>query len=221
MNTVEDRFEDRLLTELARIVTARSAAGSPTPTARRRALRLAGAGAAVIATATVVVSPSTTVPAYAVEANPDGTLTITVHDLTDPRGLQARLARFGVASHVTLDRAIQGHIQRQCHAIPKPSASWQAPGLIVGAGQAGPSHPSTAHANVVTINPAKMPAGATLAVHIGQLLSPTSPHRPIAEALRVAVAPAGTTDPWLATVVPCPTSTATTPSGTQSPGHAS
>lgn len=224
MNTTQDRFEDRLLAELTHIVTDRPVTASHPAhqSPWRRPLRLAGATAALtataaVATAAVVVSSSTTAaPAYAVEPNPDGSLTITVHDLTDPRGLQTRLAHFGVASHVTLDRAIQGHIQRQCHLAPPPNASKQPPDLIVGA-HPGSSSSQTitapAHTNIVAINPARMPAGATLAVHIAQVLSPASPHRPIAENLRVAVVPAGATDPWPSTI-PCPISTAT-----RSPGQ--
>ncbi|WP_149824614.1 hypothetical protein [Streptomyces tailanensis] len=103
MNTT---FEERLLAELKREVVLR-AAEAPAPrrvvTSRRVGLALAACGAAA---AVVVALPgSGTTPAYAVEKNADGTVTLTLNDLNISRAEQRNLVRAlekaGVHTQVT------------------------------------------------------------------------------------------------------------------------
>jgi|GEM_PF-4515785 len=63
-----------------------------------RLLVAAGATATAVATALVLGSGA---PAYAVAESPDGTLTVTVNELHDPDGLEAKLAAAGVKADVT------------------------------------------------------------------------------------------------------------------------
>ncbi|OKJ78320.1 hypothetical protein [Streptomyces sp. CB02460] len=91
-------FEDRLLEELKREIEAR--APRPTPARPRRlvtAPRLAlVAGLATAATVAAVLLPGspTTPKAYAVDRNGDGSVTVTLYDLTpDPEEQDALVAR--------------------------------------------------------------------------------------------------------------------------------
>ncbi|GIH94139.1 hypothetical protein Psi01_47690 [Planobispora siamensis] len=70
-----------------------------------RLLAAAGAAAAV-AVAPLVIGNDT--PAYAVAKGSDGTLTVTVNELRDPDGLEAKLSASGVKSDVTFLTAGQG-----------------------------------------------------------------------------------------------------------------
>ncbi|MER5644587.1 hypothetical protein [Streptosporangium sp. NPDC002524] len=63
-----------------------------------RLLVAAGVAAAVAGTALVVGNGT---PAYALARSPDGTITVTVNELRDPAGLQARLGAAGVRADVT------------------------------------------------------------------------------------------------------------------------
>lgn len=107
-------FEDRLLSELKREV-ALGAGDRPEPArwrsrafVRRSALGLAACGVAA-ATATLIPSPADT-PAYAVEQNPDGTITLKLEEWSLERSAQRDLARklrpLGVA--VTIDNPPPG-----------------------------------------------------------------------------------------------------------------
>lgn len=94
-------FEDRLLAELRREVERRSSSAELTPevpSARRRLLtgrRLAlAAGVCTAAALAVVLAPGSPAesPAYAVERNADGTVTLSVHDTSLDREAQRELA---------------------------------------------------------------------------------------------------------------------------------
>nr|WSY52906.1 hypothetical protein OG999_24170 [Streptomyces sp. NBC_00886] len=93
--TMKTTFEDRLLAELQGEIERREAA--PVPAAGRRVVtgrRLAvAAGACAVAGLAVVVpgSPADS-PAYAVEKHGDGSVTLTLNDLTLDRGAQRELA---------------------------------------------------------------------------------------------------------------------------------
>ena len=107
-----DRFEDRLLEQLRRVVAAQPA--SPRPAARRRAPRgrliLAGAGAAaaLAAVAFVVGSGDVATSAYAVESRTDGAVSVSIHSLSDASGLQRSLRAAGVPAVVDYVPAGQG-----------------------------------------------------------------------------------------------------------------
>jgi hypothetical protein len=90
-------FEERLLFELRKTVSAESAERGQ----RRQVRRLAVAGglAAVLAAAVaagVFFLSAGAQPAYAVTENADGTVTVEIDSLTDAAGLQAKLRAAGV-----------------------------------------------------------------------------------------------------------------------------
>jgi hypothetical protein len=97
------RFEDRLLAEL-RAVVAENPVPDLVPHRRPRPARLALAGAAAtaaIATVTVLATGHDgTGKAYAVEAQPDGEVTVSIHSLKDAAGLQSALRDAGVPAVV-------------------------------------------------------------------------------------------------------------------------
>jgi hypothetical protein len=105
MMTVPERFEDRLLQELRRIVADR-----PEPKAveqrraPRRRLALGGAvvaiGAATICVAIIASSGDVTPSAYAVEPQANGAVTVSIHTLSDASGLQRSLRAAGVPAVV-------------------------------------------------------------------------------------------------------------------------
>jgi hypothetical protein len=148
------RFEDRLLAELMPLVGAVPAAaavtgprvpGRPQPAARRRIAVLLGALLLVLAgvgAGAVLWPRRLATPAYAVQEQPDGSVVVTVNDLSDPIGLQNALAAHHVpAAVLVLDPA------RPCLA---PMSAVEAPGAIQGR----PDHP-----NVLTIRPDRLPPG--------------------------------------------------------------
>ncbi|GAA4728042.1 hypothetical protein [Phytohabitans rumicis] len=108
IQSVESRFEDRLLAELKQVVAQRShSAGSAQPAASRppvprRRLVLAGAVGAmgVAATALVTLTPGGGVPAYAMSTSDDGTVVVTANYLGDPAEVNAELRRAGVPAVV-------------------------------------------------------------------------------------------------------------------------
>ncbi|GGL09978.1 hypothetical protein Sme01_32690 [Sphaerisporangium melleum] len=64
-----------------------------------RLLIAAGVAAAALVAAPLLGGAGT--PAYAVTESPDGTITVTVNELHDPAGLQARLGAAGIRADVT------------------------------------------------------------------------------------------------------------------------
>jgi hypothetical protein len=95
-------FEDRLLDELRTVVAARPAPEAVSAAPPRR-LRLALATGAVAATAVGVVVISggdSAAPAYAVEQQPDGSVTVEIRSLRDAAGLQEKLRAAGIPAVV-------------------------------------------------------------------------------------------------------------------------
>jgi hypothetical protein len=93
-------FEDRLLDELRTVVAAQPAPESRT---RPRRLRLAFATGAVAATAAGVIvlnGGDSAAPAYAVERQPDGSVTVQIRSLRDAAGLQRKLRAAGIPAVV-------------------------------------------------------------------------------------------------------------------------
>ena len=110
MMTTPERFEDRLLRELRRVVEERPApAATAEPRARRTRLAWGGVGVGV-ATATVVVaivasSGDVTPSAYAVQPQADGEVTVSIHSLSDAAGLQSELRAAGIPAVVSYTTA--------------------------------------------------------------------------------------------------------------------
>ena len=110
MMTTPERFEDRLLRELRRVVEERPApAGLLEPRARRTRLAWGGVGVGV-ATATAVVaivasSGDVTPSAYAVQPQANGAVSVSIHSLSDAAGLQSKLRAAGVPAVVSYTTA--------------------------------------------------------------------------------------------------------------------
>ena len=99
--TTQTTFEDRLLTQLRQVVAA-----NPAPTAHtapRRRLVIAGAGvaAASAAAAVVTIAGGGTSNAYALETQPDGSVTVHINSLRDASGLEDSLRRAGIPAVVS------------------------------------------------------------------------------------------------------------------------
>ena len=98
------RFEERLLHELRAVVAARPTppAASPRPSRRPRLMLAASGGFAAVAAAVVLVSSDGGVsPAYAVDKEPDGSVTVHIKSLNDAAGLQSKLRAEGVPAVVS------------------------------------------------------------------------------------------------------------------------
>jgi hypothetical protein len=103
-----DRFEERLLHELKQFVAAQpvpqDAAGTSTRTKpfHRPRYRVALAGATMVAVAGIAIAaghdPAS--PAYAVESQPNGSISVEINSLSDAAGLQSRLRAQGIAAIV-------------------------------------------------------------------------------------------------------------------------
>ncbi len=101
-----DRFDERLLAELRRLVDARKSEGTE-PRARpprkvvwRRRVVLAGTAIAAVAIAITVLVPGNTTPAYAIARAADGSVTVTFNSFQDASGLQQGLQNAGVPAMV-------------------------------------------------------------------------------------------------------------------------
>jgi hypothetical protein len=100
-----DTFETALLAELRREVAEHPAQAPARRRPPRRRLRVIAAGAVATAAATVAAvgltgGGPTASPAFAVDANPDGSVDLVVHRLDDADGLEAALAAHGIDATV-------------------------------------------------------------------------------------------------------------------------
>jgi hypothetical protein len=99
------RFEDRLLVELRAVVAARPTPEavtyrSPRRISRTRLTLAAGAVAATVAAVLVAASGNSAAPAYAVEKQAGGNVTVEIHSLRDAAGLQEKLRAAGIPAVV-------------------------------------------------------------------------------------------------------------------------
>jgi hypothetical protein len=106
-STQLDSFETALLAELRREVTELPApVAAPVPMRRPRRLRLAAVGATGFAACAVAVfglGSGGGTPAYAVDENGAGDVTVTIHRLDDAAGLEKALADHGIDADVSYD----------------------------------------------------------------------------------------------------------------------
>jgi hypothetical protein len=97
-----DAFEESLLTELRQHVSDRAPGAAPR---RRTAVALVASGAAAAVTAAIAIAIGTGVvvpaSAYAIQAQQNGDLVVTVNDLSDASGLEGALAAHGVDATVS------------------------------------------------------------------------------------------------------------------------
>jgi hypothetical protein len=115
MNTDQRRrggFEERLLNELRSLVVAPPSSGAEQPPQRprawlasrsRRRLALVGSMAALLVLAAAAGVPflsSGAAPAYAVNTNDDGTVTVEINSLSDAAGLESKLREAGIRAVV-------------------------------------------------------------------------------------------------------------------------
>ena len=99
-----DTFETALLGQLTAVVDERAAQASTTPSRRltgRPARWAAAVAAAAAGTAALLVLPGGTTPAYAVEADSSGSVTVTINQLADASALKDALAAKGITADVT------------------------------------------------------------------------------------------------------------------------
>jgi hypothetical protein len=96
-------FEDRLLDQLRSVVAANPAPPEPgarPPRRRRWAAAAAGLAAAGAAAMLAVIIAGGTQAAYAIDSQPDGSVTVHIASLSDAAGLQAALRRRGIPAIV-------------------------------------------------------------------------------------------------------------------------
>jgi hypothetical protein len=104
----------------AAILHSKTVENRSTRQTRRPSLLMGGGVTAIAAIAAALVliltATSATPPAYAVTANPDGTVTVTIRQVSDPAAVNARLAQVGVRARLV-------PLQNDCSA--RLNASWR------------------------------------------------------------------------------------------------
>lgn len=151
-------FEARLEAELVKMVTERGAvaprpAGWRRPALRIGAVAMLAAGAVAVP---LVLSGGADGPAYAVVHNPDGSVTVTVHDFQHPKALERKLSETGAPVRVTVARF--GPKCRQIASTPWPNHEQTR--QIFLAGKQG--------RHVFTFYPRHVPKGAVVVVEVFQ-----------------------------------------------------
>lgn len=147
--TTHTTFEDRLLDRLRLVVAANAAPPQPRarqPRRRHWPLAAAGLAAAGVAAAFVIVIPGGTQAAYAIDSQPDGTVTVQIASLSDAAGLQAALRDRGIPAIVDYSAT--------CRSVPAPPAG--------GATRPDPGGESSSH-----VERAGAPAPGKNAMQVG------------------------------------------------------
>ena len=99
-----DTFESALLGQLTAVVDERATQAATSPSRRltsRPARWSAAVAAAAAGTAALLVLPGGATPAYAVESDSSGSVTITINQLADANALKDALAAKGIIADVT------------------------------------------------------------------------------------------------------------------------
>jgi hypothetical protein len=158
MSAFEDRLWAHLVDEHAEILAQSTPPRVPLGRTDRRLRRrrssvvaAAGASIAAAAIAAFVVGVRSAAPAYAVTQNSDGTVTITLRDLSGVDALNTRLSQLGVPVHALL-------VDPNCTATTA-ELGWNAlyPQIV----------PYNGPAPEVTIQPSAIPLGDTLLLAVG------------------------------------------------------
>jgi hypothetical protein len=161
--TTKLSFEDRLLDQLRQVV-----ATNPTPPAlatRRwphRRLTLAGTGVATATVAAVLVAMagSGAPNAFAVDTQPNGTVTVHISSLSDATGLQSRLRAAGIPAFVSY--------AANCAPPTAPAASGTYPTGEASGVQQSPV-PAADQNDAVTAQVTKDADGVTFKIDPGQV----------------------------------------------------
>lgn len=98
-------FEEHLWSHLLAHGADTAVPHEPAPQRSRRSMLMVGGSLTTLAAIVVVVvvalaASNATPPAFAVTHNPDGTITLTIRELTDPAAINARLARLGARARL-------------------------------------------------------------------------------------------------------------------------
>jgi hypothetical protein len=163
--TTTTNFEDRLLVELRAVVAERPAA-TPAP-AKRASSRLVLSGAATAAAAAAgasvfVLGAGSATPAFAVDRQADGDVSVTINRLSDAPELEAKLRAAGVPAVV--DYTPAGKTCRQPRGTA-PSGSSGKAAAVSGAKRTGSAIASTpSGATTFTITRGSVTPGETLVV---------------------------------------------------------
>ncbi|WP_331770139.1 hypothetical protein OG948_41355 (plasmid) [Embleya sp. NBC_00888] len=158
MNT-RSPFQEQLLAELRDVVAEKAATPAPRPgISRRRKATITGAIAVAMGAAVAVVVPvvvgGTTSPAYAVERDQDGSITVRVREYTDPAGLRDRLRDLGVNAVVDFVP-----LNRQC---VEPRAAFAEYDPLLFTSEA----PTEGAEGFMRLRPDRIAAGQTLVLEI-------------------------------------------------------
>lgn len=102
--------------------------------------------------------------AWTVTRQHNGSIKVTVRELRDPAGLQARLRADGVPASVTFD----GHANPACHGFPGSGTQGQRQHLLRSVFRVTPN----GHHRILTLHPRKLPTGAGILISTGASHSP-------------------------------------------------
>lgn len=158
MNTTESfRFQEQLLAELKETVAERAL--SPAPATGRNAVRRGvKVGAVLAAACAVAVLPSrfagTTTPAFAVERNDDGSISVLMREYSEPHELQERLRDLGVNAVVDFVPA-----DRHC---AEPRADFTASDPLLWTSMP----PRDGHSGYMRLRPDRIAPGQTLVMEV-------------------------------------------------------
>lgn len=147
-------FADQLFDDLMREHgPALARTGPPAPRrhiATRRTLLAAGAACAAVAAGAAALVAGGGTPAYAVTANPDGTVTVAVHQESGIAGANARLAQLGDGQVVVVPAGTN------CPSINPPAVSGKHKMISVGS--------AVSKNGSVTVSAKGIPAGDIMVV---------------------------------------------------------
>lgn len=150
MSTFEDRLWSELVREHGDEMRPRPAMSATHAPRRRRPLLLTGTALGTVALAAAAVlalsATTSTPPAYAVTSNPDGTVTVTLREVSAIATLNAELTRAGIAA-----RAVPLTADCPIHGFPNAMPTG--------------TNPST---YTITFVPGDIPAGYAAVVAVGQ-----------------------------------------------------
>jgi hypothetical protein len=167
----QTQFEDRLLAELRELVANQPgpvAAVRPTGRRRRPTRFVVGSVAATAVVAGLVLAATwsdNVSPAFAVDRQPDGSVTVTVKRLSDAQGLERQLRAAGIPAVVNYAPA-----GKACRGPGTPARVRGLGPVHAGAvGSAAPGQPTTFH-----LSRNMVPPGETLLMTASGANGPTS-----------------------------------------------